>query len=45
MVWFFLVLETYKIALANLGHIPVTLTIELQMEQALLTVESPVNIG
>ena len=27
------------------GHILVTVTIELQMEQALLTVESPVNTG
>ena len=29
----------------HFGHILVTVTIELQMEQALLTVESPVNTG
>jgi hypothetical protein len=29
----------------SFGHILVTLTIELQMEQALLIVESPVNTG
>ena len=29
----------------SFGHILVTLTIELLMEQALLTVESPVNTG
>jgi len=28
-----------------LGHILVTVTIKLQMEQALLTVESTVNMG
>ena len=29
----------------SFGHILVTVTIESQMEQALLTVESPVNTG
>ena len=29
----------------SFGHILVTLTIELLMEQALLTVESPINTG
>jgi len=40
-----LISTTRYISWRSFGHILVTLTIELQMVQALLTVESPVNTG